>query len=76
MKSKTNYRNVSLRSKKTGRLAKLLIFSTSHSIVTHGSESLSCATTPHPSCFLNLNGMFGNFNILTLIGIEGVEGRP
>ena len=39
------------RSKKAGRFDKLLGFTRSHSIVTRGSASLSCATTPHLSCF-------------------------
>ena len=43
--------NGTLRSKKTGRFEKLLGFGRSHSIVTHNSVSLSCATTPQPSCF-------------------------
>ena len=40
-----------LRSKKEGSFAKLVGFARSHSIVTRGSVSLSCATTPHNSCF-------------------------
>ena len=40
-----------LRSKKAERFEKLLRFDRSHYIVTRGSVSLSCATTPHPSCF-------------------------
>ena len=36
---------------KAGRFQKLLDFARSHYIVTRGSVSLSCATTPHPSCF-------------------------
>ena len=40
-----------LRSKNAGRFEKLLGVARSQSIVTHGSVSLSCATTPHPSCF-------------------------
>ena len=40
-----------LRSEKAGRFEKLLSFAMSHSIVTLGSVSLSCATTPHPSRF-------------------------
>ena len=40
-----------LRSKKAGRFKKLLGFARSHSIVTCSSVSISCATTPHPSCF-------------------------
>ena len=46
-----------LPSKKAERFEKLLDFARSHSIVTRGSVSLSCATTPHPSVFLNLNGI-------------------
>ena len=38
-------------STKAGRFEKLLGFARSPSIVTRGSISLSCATTPHPSCF-------------------------
>ena len=41
---------VPLRSKKGGRFEKLVGFARSHSIVTRGSVSLSCATTPHPTC--------------------------
>ena len=41
----------SLRSEKTGKFEKLLGFARSHSIVTRDSVSLSCATTPHASCF-------------------------
>ena len=44
---------LSLRSKKAGRLKKLLGFARSHFIVPRGSVSLSCATTP---VFLNLDG--------------------
>ena len=40
-----------LRFKKAGRFEKLLCFARSHFIVTCGSVSLSCATTPHPSYF-------------------------
>ena len=40
-----------LGSEKAGRFEKLLGFARSHFIVTRGSVSLSCATTPHPSCF-------------------------
>ena len=40
-----------LRSEKAGRFAKLLDFARSHSIVTRGSVSLFCATTPHPPRF-------------------------
>ena len=43
--------NVPWRSKKAGRFGKLLAFARSHSIVTRGSVSVSCATTPHASCF-------------------------
>ena len=43
--------SLALRSKKAGRFEKLLGFARSHSIVTRGSVSLSCATTPHSSCF-------------------------
>ena len=43
--------SIPLTSKKAGRFEKLLGFARSHSIVTRGSMSLSCATTPHPSCF-------------------------
>ena len=42
---------LALRSKKAGRFKILLGFARSHSIVTRGSVSLSCATTPHPSYF-------------------------
>ena len=42
---------LSLRSKNAGRFEKLLGFARSHFIVTRGSVSLSCATTPHPPCF-------------------------
>ena len=42
---------VPFRSKKAGRFEKLLGFARSHSLVTRGSVSLSCASTPHPSCF-------------------------
>ena len=42
---------VPLKSKKAGRFEILLGFARSHSIVTRGSVSLSCATKPHPSCF-------------------------
>ena len=42
-----------IRSKKAGNFEKLLGFARSHSIVTRGSVSLSCATTPHISCFSN-----------------------
>ena len=42
---------VSAQAKKAGIFEKLLDFSGKHSIVTHGSVSLSCATSPHPSCF-------------------------
>ena len=45
-----------LRSKKTGRYEELFGFARSHSIVTRDSVSRSRATTPDPSCFLNLNG--------------------
>ena len=47
-----------LGSKKAGRFEKLLGFARSHSIVTIGSVSLSCATTLHPSCLPNSNGIF------------------
>ena len=40
-----------LGSKKAGRLEKLPGFARSYSIETRGLVSLSCATTPHPSCF-------------------------
>ena len=40
-----------LRSKKAGRFEKLLGFGRSHFIAARGSVSLSCATTPHSSCF-------------------------
>ena len=40
-----------LRFKKAGRFEKLLGFARSHSIVTRGSVSPSCATRSHPSCF-------------------------
>ena len=43
--------NVPLRSKKAGRFEKLLDFAGSHSIVTRGSVSLLCATTPQPYRF-------------------------
>ena len=39
---------LSLRSRKAGRFQKLLGFAKSHSIVTRGSVSLTCATKPHP----------------------------
>ena len=42
---------LSLRSKKARRNEKLLGFAISHSIVARDSVSLSCATTPYPSCF-------------------------
>ena len=45
------FEQIPLRSKKTERFEKLLGFSRSHFIVARGSVSLSCATTPHPSCF-------------------------
>ena len=48
---------IPLRSKKAGRFAKLLGFARSHSIVTRGSVSLSCASTPPLPDFLNLNGI-------------------
>ena len=50
-KKSINYYIVRLRSKKAGRFEKLLGFARSYSIVTRGSVSLSCATTPHPSRF-------------------------
>ena len=40
-----------LSSTKAGRFEKLLGFARSHSIVTRGSVSLLCTTSPHPSCF-------------------------
>ena len=40
-----------LKCKKAGRFMKLLGIARSHFIVTRGLVSLSCATTPHPSCF-------------------------
>ena len=46
-----NLKVLPLRSKKAGRFLKLFGFSRSHSIVTRGSVSLSCAPTPHPFCF-------------------------
>ena len=49
--------NIPLRYKNAGRFEKLLCSARGHSIVTGGSVSLSCAITPHRSCFslLNLN---------------------
>ena len=50
--TRTNFINlVPIRSEKAGRFEKLLGFARSHSNVTRGSASLSCATTKHPSCF-------------------------
>ena len=40
-----------LRSEKADRYETLLGFARSHLIVKRGSVSLSCASTPHPSCF-------------------------
>ena len=37
--------------RKAGRFEKLVGFARSPFIVTRGSVTLSCATTPHPSCF-------------------------
>ena len=45
------YFTIPLGSRKAGRSETLFRFANSHSIVTRGSVSLSCATTPHPSCF-------------------------
>ena len=42
-------KRIPLISKKAGRFEKLLGFARSHSIVTRGSVSLSCATRLHPS---------------------------
>ena len=47
----SNLENLPISSKKAGRFEKLLGLARSHSIVTRGSVSLSCATTLHPSCF-------------------------
>ena len=46
-----NQAELPVRSKKAGRFEKLLGFARSHSIVTRGLVSVSCATTQHPSCF-------------------------
>ena len=37
--------------RKSGRFETLFRFANSHSIMTTDLMSLSCATTPHPSCF-------------------------
>ena len=50
-KSQHSLGKLPFRSEKAGRCEKLLGFARSHSIVTRGSVSLSCATTPHPCCF-------------------------
>ena len=42
---------ISFKSRKAGRYEKLLGFARSHSFVTRGSVSLSCATSSHSSCF-------------------------
>ena len=48
---KFSEKNVPLRSKKAGRFEKFLGFAMRHSIVTRGSVSLLCATTPQPYRF-------------------------
>ena len=47
---------VPLTSKKGGRFEKLVGFARSHSIMTRGSASLSCASKNTLPTFLNLNG--------------------
>ena len=42
---------VPLRSEKAGMFEKLLGFARSHFIVALGPVSVSCATTPQPTCF-------------------------
>ena len=76
IKSKINYRNLPLRSKKQEdfRNSLFLLWVTT---LWHMAQRISRAPPHHTlPVFLNRNGMFENFNILTLIGIEGVEERP
>ena len=49
-----------LRSKNAGKFEKLLGFAGSHSIVTRGSVSLSCPTSPHFFCFTKSQRYFWN----------------
>ena len=48
---------VPIRSKKAWRFKELLGYARSHSIVTRGSVTLSCATTQTFPAFVNLNGI-------------------
>ena len=57
------FKKLPLRSKKAGRFEKLHGFARSHFIVTRGSVSLSCATTPHPSYFSKYSRYYKDRNI-------------